>query len=263
MQLEMNGISHGDNVKEKAQQVFEKNNIFTKDELLTSLEYYIEFLQEDEDLTENSRKAKMDLFKRFLSVVNKCRLPDLAPESWRCYQYNLVGDGIVLELCTVEKFEGHDDEQDFITSSDTKELLAAKSEFVNVEDFARIQEVKVETVMRWINAGKLSDAVLDGDTWLIPSDHDKPQRGQNSSYYLVEPGLHLEEFPFVQFSENIDICRDDNDKSIYLCTFSDYKNDFREEMVLSKKDAERLKFLLAASGKAKPNGHIQFSPCIK
>jgi len=259
----MDGISHGDDAKEKAQLVFVKNNMFTKGELITSLEYYIEYLQEDEDLTANSRKAKLDLFRRFLSVVKKSRLSDLAPESWRYYQYNLVGNGIVLELCTADEFEGHDDEQDYITLSDVKELLSVKSEFVEVEDFARIQEVKVETVMRWINAGKLSDAMLDGGTWLIPSDHDKPQRWQHSIDYLVEPGLHLEEFPFVQFSKNIDICRDDNDKSIYLCTFSDYESDFHEEMYLPKKDAERLKFLLIASGKAKQNGHIQFSPCIK
>ena len=263
MRWEVNGISHGEKCKEEALRIFEKNNMFTKDEVIKSLEYYIEILEEEEGLTNGSRKAKVKLFDRFLSAVKKCRLPDLDPETWRYYQYNLVGNGIVLELCTADEFEGHDDEQDFIKLADVKELLSVKSEYVSVEDFARIQEVKTETVVRWISTGRLNDAKLEGDKWLIPSDHDKPDRWRTSTDYLIEPELHLEEFPFVQFSESIYIRMDEDDKSKYLCTFSDYKNDFHEKMFLSKKDAERLRFLLIASGKARLNGHIQLSPCIK
>ena len=255
------GALFGNNCEAEARSVFEKSHLFTKDELITSLEYHLEYIQE-EALTENARREKLELYQQFLETIKKCRLPDLCSNDWKYYQYEFVGNGIVLALCTADEIEFDKEELNQLSILDYKELLKVNCKYVSTKEFALIQGVKEETVVRWINAGKLKDAKLEEDRWLIPSVQDKPRRWMVFTDYIVEPGLHLEEFPFVQFCDNVYI-READEKAMYICLFSNYSNDFREEMILKKEDVERLEFLLISSGKAELSGRIQYMPNIK
>ena len=262
MRYNINEPFLGDDCELEAKRIFAKNYLLSKNEVITSLKYQLEYIQAEDALTENTRTQKLELYERFLAAVKKCRLPDLSPDGWRYYQYEFVGDGIVLELCTIDEIEFHDDELDSARVSDLKELQKVNCNYVSIKEFASIQGVREETVVRWINAGKLKDAKLNGDEWLIPSVQNKPRRGSKFIDYIIEPNLHLDEFPFVQFSDNVYIQNTD-DKAVYACYFSNYSTEFSEEMILPKEDVERLEFLLISSGKAKLSGHIQWMPIVK
>jgi hypothetical protein len=263
MRWEVNGARLQGNCEADALCVFEKTHLFTKEELITSLECHIDYFAEEKGLTEKSREKHVTLYKQFLSAIKKCKLPELAPSSWRYYQYEFVGDGIILELCTAKEIEFHDEELDSMSLSDSKELLRVDSEYVGIKEFAGIQGVKEATVVRWLNAGKLKSAKLDGDIWSIPAVQDKPRKERLFEQYLLETGLRIDEYPFVQYSDNIWIQQDDSDKSVYTCEFDNYTESFHEEIVLNKKEVERLEYLLIASGKAKLASYMQWMPCIK
>ncbi len=251
-----------DNCEEEAKVIFAQNYLFTRGELITSLECQLDYLQEEKGLTEKSRNHKMKLYKRFIDAIKKCKLPELSPDSWRHYEYYFTGYAITLELCSVEELEFHDNEVDGMTFADNKELLYVESEYVGTQEFAEIQNVKESTVVRWINAGKLKCAKLNGNTWEIPTVQDKPKRNEQPADYLIDEGLKIDEYPFVQYSDEIFFFEEDDRKN-YRCIFNGYKTDFREEMVLSKKEVERLEYLLIASGNAKINGYCQWMPMIK
>jgi hypothetical protein len=138
--------------------------------------------------------------------------------------------------------------------SDSKELLRVDGEYVSIKEFAEIQGVKEATVVRWINTAKLKYAKLDRDTWLIPVVHARPQRNAGPADYLLDVGLKIDEYPFVQFSENIFYFEDDDSEN-YTCVFMNFLTEFREEMTLTKEETERLEYLLIASGKARKNGY--------
>jgi hypothetical protein len=106
--------------------------------------------------------------------------------------------------------------------------------------------------------GKLKDAKLDGNLWLIPSVQNKPKRNEEPCDYLLDGELIIDEYPFVKYSECIMFFKN-NDKIGYDCLFSHNKNDFREELFLSKDEVERLEYLLISSGKAKQKRYMQWT----
>jgi excisionase family DNA binding protein len=247
----INDPASSDNCEAEAISIFERYHLFTKDELIASIEFELEYMQKKEGQVEGYSKEKLELYNKFLSTVKNSELPDLPPDKWLYYEYNFVGNGIALKFCEVEEIVFYEDELNSITITEIEDALFVSCEYLSIQEFAQLQGVKESTVVRWVKTGKLKNAKLDEGKWLIPSVEEKPQRGRMYADYLLEPGLHLDEFPFAQLSDNIEIIGDKYDKSKCRCSFKNYENDFHEEMILSKKDAERLEFLLISSGKAR------------
>ncbi|MHB1153716.1 MAG: hypothetical protein ACYCWE_17635 [Eubacteriales bacterium] len=63
---------------------FYRHNLFSKDDLIKSFKMSMEFIELDEDMgyTEKSKKCKIQLCKKFLTKLEKCRLPMMAPVDW-------------------------------------------------------------------------------------------------------------------------------------------------------------------------------------
>ena len=252
----INDPASSDNCEAEAIKMFEKYYLFNKDEVISSLECHLEFMQKEKTRTKFLQMKMYELYERFLATVKKSDLPDLLPENWRCYEYEFVGNGIVLKITEVEEIGFSDDELDTITVTDLEEVFFESCEYVSVEEFAQIHSVKEKTVMQWINKGKLKNAKLEGDRWLIPSVEEKPKKERIFSDYYLKAELHLDEFPYVQFSDSIDIRELDTEIPLCQCILRNYSTGFHEEVIMTKKEAERLEYLLIASGKAKNMGYM-------
>ena len=259
-----NDPASSDHCEADAIRIFEENHMFTKEELIASLECYLEDTQSEKNLTKKAHAEKQKLFMRFLSAVKTCDLPELPPNNWRFYDYEFVGNGVVLSKCTMDELEFEEDELHSYTTTTDEEMLSVKSEYVSVSEYALIQGVKEGTVERWIQAGKLECAKLDGDKWVISPVQEKPEKGSEFMDFYFDLGLHIDEFPLVQFSDNISICGDAEDRAVFHCTFRNLSTDFHEETVLTKKEMERLKYLIIATGTVHLIGvYDQYIPIMK
>ncbi len=245
---------------------FRNSQLFSKEELILSFELMMEHIEHDAGYTKGSIKQKLELCNKFLVVLKKCKLPILT-ELYYFYDYKLTGNGIELNLWSAENLEVDEDGTSISTMSLALErtLLNVKCEYVTIDQFSKIQEVKPLTVTQWIHRGRLRNAKKDGDKWLIPSIEDKPSRGYESVQYLIEDAesVQIDEFPLVSMCDSIWIRQDDEDKRKFICRFDNYKTHFHEKMELSRNDVESIEFELISSGKAKPEGIIRWVPTIE
>jgi excisionase family DNA binding protein len=247
---------------------FYRHSLFSKEDLIKSFKMTMEFIEFDEDMkyTKMSRHNKLQLCKKFLAKLEKCRLPELAPSDWQFYDYEIFGDAIELNLCSTDTdMELSEDGKDISMMNSTVEstLLRVESNYVSIEQFAEIQEVTPLTVRNWIRKGKLRYARLSGNgEWLIPSTEVKPSRAYDFvQWTLLEP-LKIDEFPLVAASEVISIHKDYENKSMYKCSFCHFQNKFLQDMELTRNNVEELEYALIASGKAKPSAPIRWVPLI-
>lgn len=245
---------------------FRNSYLFSKEDLIQSLKLTMAHIESDEEVgyTKKSKQKKLELCNKFLSSLKKCKLPTLT-ELWWFYAYEFTWKGIDLNLSTADNIEL--DEDGYYVSSMTTTiehtLISIECDYLTVEQFADIQGVTPVTVRQWIRRGKLRSAKKNGRDWLIPSFEDKPTRGYESVQYLLDDAeqIQIEEFPFVSICDSIFIHQDDN-KDKFICFFNNYKTHFKERMVLNRKEVGSLELALISSGKAKPEGRIQFVPYI-
>lgn len=244
---------------------FRKHHLFSKEELIQSFKLTMKHIRLDEDCTEESRQAKLQLCDKFLIALKKCKLPELT-EPWWFYEYEFTGDAIELNLCSADGRNMELDEDGFINgmvSSLENTLLRVECEYITVEQFANIQSVKPAKVQQWIRHGKLRNARKNGETWLIPSIEDKPSDEYGYVQYLIEDPIEIDEFPFITSSDSVSIHKDLNDATKYICYFEDFNRHLREHIILNRKEVERLEFAIISSGKAKSGSTVQYVPDFK
>lgn len=230
---------------------FYRHHLFSQDDLIESFKISMEDI-EDTGYTEMSKQHKIQLYEKFLAKLEKCRLPKLEPTDWQFYDFEILGDAIELNLCSTNgDIDLAEDGKEISMMSSTLEstLLKVESEFVSIEQFAKIQEVTPLTVQTWIHKGKLRYARLnDRGEWLIPSTEDKP--------------LRIDEFPLVSASEVLSIYKDYDKKSMFKCSFRHFQNKFWQDMALTRNDVEELEYALIISGKARPSATIRRAPLL-
>lgn len=246
------------------EKAFRNSHLFSKEDLIQSFKLMIEHIQSDEEseYTEKSKQKKLELCNKFMSSLEKCKLPTLT-ELWWFYHYEFTYKGIDLNLCTADNIE-IDEVEEYVssmTSAVEHTLISIECDYLTVEQFADIQGVTPITVRQWIRRGKLRSAKKNGRDWLIPSFEDKPSRGYTQVQYILEDQIQIDEFPFVAICDSIFIHQDD-DKTKYICIFINFQTGFRERMVLNRQEVESLELAILSSGKARPEGSIRFVPYI-
>lgn len=250
--------------------VFYRFYCFSKDDLVETFKLTIESIKNDTHAgyTKGSKQQKLQLCKKFLSTLEKCKLPTLIPEQWQFYDFEFTGEALELNLCEARsgEIELSDDGNDISTMSYTVEgnLLRTEYEYVSIDEFAKIQEVTPGTVRTWIRKGKLRYAKkLDNGEWRIPSVDDKPPRYYCLVQYEIPEPLRIDEYPLVAAADDIMIHEDFDDSSVYKCMLTNKKTGFRLDMKLSRKEVEDLEYALISSGKAKPSSVTRWVPCFE
>lgn len=247
------------------EEVFRENYLFAREDILKSLELFIEHERLNEETAYSSTvvENRVKLCEKFVAAVKKAKLPVLT-ELWWYYEYQFLEHGMELNLCQADELEIENDDISSMTSTVERTLISVECDYLTVEEYAIMHDVDPVTVKKWIRRGKLRHAKKNGGNWLIPDTEDKPRRGFDCVHYLIENKTQIEsdEFPLLAISESISIYQDENNKNQFVCYLRNYKNQFNGKMELTRNEVERLEYTIIESGKAKIEASIQYVPYI-
>jgi len=251
---------------DNTEEIFREDYLFTREDILKSLDLFVEHEKLNEEPTYSSEvvKNRIKLCKKFIAAVKKCKLPVLT-ELWWYYEYQFLDNRMDLNLCQADDIEVEDDIISRMTSTVEHTLITVECDYLTVEQYAAMLEVEPVTVRQWIRRGKLRHAKKNGRDWLIPNTEDKPRRGFTTVQYIVENDAHIEsdEFPLLSVCETIFIFQDKDKKSKFNCYFENHKNNFNSELELTRSEVERLEHTIIESGKARVGASIQYIPYIR
>ncbi|MEA4900736.1 helix-turn-helix domain-containing protein [Desulfitobacterium sp.] len=249
-------------IKEK---LFREDNLFTREDVLKSLELFIERkkLNKKSGYSNELVKNRVKLCEKFILAVEKCKLPALT-ELWWFYEYQFLGNSMELNLCQADEIEVENGVISGMTSTVEHTLITVECDYLTVEQYAAMHNVKPVTIRQWIRRGKLRHAKKNGRDWLIPDIEDKPRRGFTSVQYIVENNVHIEsdEFPLLAICESISIFQDEDNKNKFICYLNNYKTKFDNKLELTRSEVERLEHTIIESGKARVVENIQYVPHI-
>lgn len=258
---DMTGILLG---KEEGK-IFRKNYLFTREALIKSFKMFIEHIEQNEypKCSPAAIKNRLKLCNRFLNTLEKCKLPELT-QLWNFYEYRFLVSNITLELCDASELEVENDEIKTMSITVEHLLLDIETELLSIEKFAELHQVNVNTVLQWINRGKIRRARRTDQGWLIPDTEDRPGRTFETVEYIVKKDCQIKsnEFPTLALAEAVFIYQDDDEKKKYYAIFKNFTTDYRCKIDLDKDDVERLEYILIESGKTEIEDTIQFVPDI-
>lgn len=92
------------------EKVFREFSLFSREEILKSLELFIEHEKTSDEVnyTPAVKKNRVRLCEKFYKTVKKAKVPALT-ELWWFYEYQLNDNGIELELCQASDVTVEDD----------------------------------------------------------------------------------------------------------------------------------------------------------
>lgn len=227
-------------------EIFESEHLLNKEEVLASIDSYIEHCEEsqEERWSLAKRHAVVDLCKRFRREVEA--LEDFeVEEDWQFYDYHMTGEGIQLELliCTDIEIAG-DEEIESMSWDDLQEMLYTKCRYLTVNEFADMHGVTDTTVRQWIRRGKIRHAKKSGRDWLISELTDYPKRGYDPVTYMWDKPLQGEEFKELSGYHSLIILQDREDKKIFKGVLGRFENKEQKEFIMSIKEREKLELAL-------------------
>lgn len=166
---------------------------------------------------------RLKLCKIFLETLEKCKLPELT-QLWNFYEYQFLISNITLELCGTSELEVENGEIKTMTVTVEHMLLDIETELLSVEKSAELQHVNLNTVLQWINRGKLRRARKIDQGRLIPDTEDRPGRTFETVEYIVKKDCQIKsnEFPTLALAETVFIFQDDDDKKKYYAIFKNF-----------------------------------------
>lgn len=248
------------------EKLFRENYLFTREDVLKSLELFIEHEKQNDEpgYSNEGVKNRVKLCDKFYAAVKRCKLPVLT-ELWWYYEYQFIVNRMELNLCQASDIEVENGEISVMTSTVEHTLMTIECDYLTVEQYASMLGIEPVTVRQWIRRGKLRHAKKNGRDWLIPNIEDKPQRGFDSVHYILEKDTQIEsdEFPILAVSDSITILQDQDNKRKFMCFSNNYKTQFHSELELTRSEVERLEHTIIESGKARVEGNIQYIPYIR
>lgn len=245
--------------------LFKENHLLTKQEIIYSIDKYIEHskkLYNGEGWSIIKRGNMLELCYQFKEIIQKTNIPQIS-DNWYFYDYNFDSDSIQLNLSYCEDIQFNEyGEISHIESSGVFELIKVKCEYLSVEEFALMFGVKTQTVIKWLNTGRIRSAKLYGNDWLIPKITDKPKRKfESANYYLPEKiKVHNEEFDFLDRCSNVYIYQKDTNSEIYNVSLKETNGEYIDNLVLNEIQRENLEYYLLSLPEVKC---VTLSECIK
>ena len=232
--------------------MFNTSHLLNKREVVASIEDFIVHHREKdngEGYSESRRQAIIEICEKFLEKVKETEIPDVT-KPFCCYQYYLKYSGIEL---TFAKYSDIvlDEDGEVRESTVTQEyvLVEIKSEYLSVEEYAKLSGVTDVTVRQWIRRGKLRTVKKVGREWKISALSEPPKHGYEGVTYLWEnlPETIGEAFDFLPRSGSVMIGQDEWDKKKFLARTWDSDSEQSARVELSTQVRERLELMMIAS----------------
>lgn len=130
-----------------------------------------------------------DMFNKMLHEIQKAVLIEPLPENWA---YFFTIDYYKAELQVrhfkpvIKVINGIESQRQGVDQTFT--LINVPVPMLTAEEFADRNDVKLGTVLQWINRCKIKTAYKTGRTWKISALTDKPRRGYvEGNYKIIEP----------------------------------------------------------------------------
>lgn len=236
----------------KKEEIFKEFYAQTKEEIIEQFKDHYNYYKEDDDFENQSKEHKakyLKLCERFLEKLEELNLPKLT-DDWWCYRYLIKNDSIDLILTFCIELEIEDDEISSDTFSEEYILLSVKSDYMTVNEFAKLYNVTDITVRQWIRRGKIRSAKKQGRDWIIPEIAEKPKRGfQEVTYIWKNLSTKLEsKYPFLKGYNVMYIFQNSEDKGLYDIILNNEKTRFKEKVQISNIKREQLELDLISSG---------------
>ncbi|MFZ5645382.1 MAG: hypothetical protein ACOY46_17565 [Bacillota bacterium] len=88
------------------EELFREDYLFTREDILKSLELFIEHekLNEENLYSDEVVKNRVKLCEKFIKSVRKCKLPVLTELRWY-YEYEFLGNSMELNLCQADEIK--------------------------------------------------------------------------------------------------------------------------------------------------------------
>lgn len=228
--------------------LFRENHLLEKEEIMYSLEKYIEYLKKDykkENYSKIRRDNIIELCLEFKNNIENTRIPKIT-DKWYFYEYSLCSDGMILNLNYCEDIEFDNYSQiSNMNSIEVFELMKIECQYLTIEEFSSMYSVKKQTVNRWIVKGKLRSAKICNDNWKIPKICDRPKKNFESVNYYWNDNIKIEnsEFKFLNECNHIYIYQG-NSKLEYKINIYSYDQTYIDTLVMIDKDREKLEYIL-------------------
>ena len=247
------GSSHSSSTARLSEQevAFRYDNLFSKADLIESFRSITEHFRTDRSYpyTKIFRARKVEFCKRFLAKLENCNFPKLT-QRWWFYDFNLTGSAIEVQLCLADDRSIILENGEITDMSFTikQTMLSLQAEYISVADYAMLQEVSTQVVEDWIPRGRLRNIKRIQDEWRISEIQDRPGREFESVAYIMQSphDLQIEGYPVVSICDGISIYHDMTMKK-YVCRCDNDKEDFHENLYLSRKEVEDLEFKLISA----------------
>ncbi len=233
--------------------MFNTTHLLNKREVVASIEDFIVHHQEKDNgeaYSESRRQAIIEICKTFLEKVKETEIPDVT-KPFCSYRYDLKYSGIAL---TFAKYSDIvlDEEGELSEATVTQEytLVEVESEYLSVEEYAKLSGVTDVTVRQWIRRGKLRTAKKVGGEWKISALSEPPKRGYEGVTYLWKrlPETIGEAFNFLPYAGSVMIDQDERDKKKFWARVWDDGSAQSARIELSTQARERLELMMIASG---------------
>lgn len=257
-----------DSEMKKILKVFRDNYLFTKEEILLSLEKFINHYTseyKEEGFSKIKCENVVELCVQFKKVIEETKIPRIV-DKWYYYNYFLDSKCIRLCLCYCEDIKY--DESGAVTSMQSTEifeLVKVESVYLSIREFASMYSVREQTVFNWIRKGRLRSAEIIEDSWKIPKICDRPKRQYEPVNYCWDNSdefVYNEEFDFLRKCNEIFIDQDENKENYKITLFSS-KGIYIGTLTIPEKQRADLEYLLISNPDVKritAEDSIQYIP---
>ena len=116
------------------EELFRENHLCTREDVLKSLELFIEGEKRNEEpkYPDEVVKNRVKLCEKFAAAVRKCKLPVLT-ELWWYYEYEFLENSVQLNLCQANEIEVENDEISCMTSTAEHTLIKVECDYISIE----------------------------------------------------------------------------------------------------------------------------------
>ena len=168
--------------------------------------------------------AYRSIILKYLKKLKKALIeyPICIEDAWYKHHYvvDIKSESIKLvllcETAPLELVNATEDEP--FSFREVADILTINSEFLTVEQFAKLYNVSIRTVKNWISQVKLHSAKKTDGTWIIPELQPRPERGWYwvQYYWNSLPPRILKEYPYIKNSTCITIVKNTSENT-YRC----------------------------------------------
>ncbi len=206
--------------------------------------YHFRFLiscldgEEYDNYSAQYRKKKAAFLSECIEKIKASHLPKLA-SPWICYECEESSSGFRISIQRINKMHVSGNEIDGSETESLGLVMEFKYDLISISEFSTLLNIKEGTVSKWLNTGKLDNAVFQNETWLIPEFHQKPDPEDRPLLFWLPANkpVNIPNFPLLGYCDKIWVTPE---RKKYLLEYYNSEDEWNGSLLLSKEDKNYL-----------------------